>query len=128
MRLTHDHTTQAVPPREGSRNLVEVHVMSRDLNHILTQTIGMGGAAGPTIDLGSFRLADSDVVLLCTNGLTDVVADDALAHVLASHQTPDQKCRAVVDLAAAAGGTDDTTALVAHYRIPASPEPRAART
>ena len=128
MQLTRDHTTQAMPPREGSRNLVEVNVMSRDLHHIVTQTIGMGGAAGPTIDLGSFRLSDSDVVLLCTNGLTDVVTDDALAHVLASHQTPDQKCRAVVDLAAAAGGTDDTTALVAHYRIPASPEPRAART
>ncbi len=128
MRLTRDHTTQAAPAREGSRNLVEVNVVSRDLNHIVTQTIGMGGAAGPTIDLGSFRLADSDVILLCTNGLTDVVSDDALAHVLASHQTPNQKCRAVVDLAAAGGGADDTTALVAHYRIPASAEPSAAPT
>ena len=46
---------------------------------VVSQTMGMGGAFGPAIDLGSFRLTDSDIVLLCTNGLTDAVADDLRA-------------------------------------------------
>ena len=57
------------------------------------------------------------LVLLCTNGLTDVVDDARIADVLRSHRTPDDQCRMLVDLAVDAGGDDDVTAVVAHYRI-----------
>ena len=78
----------------------------------------MGGSVGPTIDLERFQLDDDDRVLVCTNGLTDTVDEERIAEVLASEQSPDDQCRALVDLAMAAGGDDDVTALVARYRIP----------
>jgi serine/threonine protein phosphatase PrpC len=34
------------------------------------------------------------------------------------HSTPDDQCRALVELAAASGGQDDVTVVAAHYRIP----------
>jgi PPM family protein phosphatase len=117
MRLTRDHTTESGLPRRRTPTLVEVNVTSRDVGHIVTQTIGMGGASGPEIDLGSFTLAHSDIVLLCTNGLTDAVADHALARVLASDQTSAEKSRSLIDLATAANVEDDATALVAQYRL-----------
>jgi serine/threonine protein phosphatase PrpC len=54
---------------------------------------------------------------VCTNGLTDVVADERIAHTLRSHGTPDDQCHALVELAASSESNDDVTALVAHYRI-----------
>jgi protein phosphatase len=119
LRLTRDHTldrqratTLPVAP------MVDVTETARDLAHILTDTIGMSGSIGPIIDLERFRLDDNDRVLVCTNGLTDVVDEERIGEVLASGQSPNEQCEALVDLAMASGGGDDATALVACYRIP----------
>ncbi len=119
LRLTRDHTigqhgasTVPVAP------LIDVNATARDLRHVLTNTIGMRGAEGPVIDLERFELLDRDIVLVCTNGLTDAVEEEAIGRVLASNQSPDDQCRSLVERAVATGGSDDATALVAHYRIP----------
>jgi protein phosphatase len=119
MRLTRDHTlgrrqSTTVPMAP----LVDVNATARDLSHILTHTIGMSGPAGPIIDLERFRLDHNDRVLVCTNGLTDSVDETRIGEVLASDQSPDDQCRALVDLALACGAEDDATALISRYRIP----------
>jgi PPM family protein phosphatase len=119
MRLTRDHTIG----RHGSTTvsvapLVDVNTLARDLKHILTDTIGMSGPSGPTIDLERFRLDDNDRVLVCTNGLTDMVDEEMIGEVLASDLAPQDQCLALVDLANVPGGDDDVTALVARYHVP----------
>jgi protein phosphatase len=118
-RLTRDHTARG-RQRTGAASppLREVTVAARDLAHILTDTIGMAGSVGPTIDIERIQLCDDDRVLVCTNGLTDVVDDQQIAEILASEESPDRLCRSLVDLALASNGKDDVTALVARYRIP----------
>ncbi len=121
MRLTRDHTVaEGRNARPGLAPLVEVNSSARDLTHILTDSIGMGGLTGPMIDLERFRLHDRDVVLVCSNGLTDVVDEDAVAAVLVSDQSPDDLSARLVDLAIAAGGEDDVTALVGRYHVPST--------
>ena len=119
LRLTRDHTIG----RRGSTKvpvapLMDVNAAAQDLKHIITDTIGMRGSLGPMIDLERFRLSDEDRVLVCTNGLTDLVEEEAMAEVLGSKGTADDCCRTLVNLALAAGGEDDVTALVAAYHIP----------
>ncbi len=116
MRLTRDHTigrrrsaTAPVAP------VVNVNVAARDLKHALTQTIGMGGS-GPQVDLETFQVDDGDVVLVCTNGLSDVVNEKVLAMELASDRSADDHCQMLMEMAA--GSEDDVTALVARYHIP----------
>jgi protein phosphatase len=117
MRLTRDHTLAGRPP-SVSAPLVDVNAARRYQSHILTDTIGMPGSQSPRIDIERFRLCDNDRVLVCTNGLTDAVDDAAIAGRLSTDDTPDDQCRALVDLAVAAGAEDDATALVARYRLP----------
>ena len=47
----------------------------------LTDTIG-GVTNGPIVDVDHIRLANGDQLLLCTNGLTDMVTDDRHATAL----------------------------------------------
>ena len=50
---------------------------AHDVGHILTDAIG-GRAGMPSIQVGRIRLQPEDCVLLCTNGLTDVVDDEGI--------------------------------------------------
>ena len=75
-------------------------------------------AQGPRIYVERSGLLNGDVVLLCTNGLTDVVDDARIANALQRPATPDDQCQELIDLATEAGGEDDVTAVVAHYTIP----------
>jgi len=96
MQLTHDHTVILESPGRPA--------------------LGKAGAAA-RVDIERCGLLDGDTILLCTNGLTDMVKDAQIATVLESQGTPDEQSAALVDLAITAGGSDDVTALVAHYRF-----------
>lgn len=120
MRLTRDHTVGSKGAKgKGLRlaPLVDVNATSRDLRHILTQTIGMSGSTGPAIDLERFQLSDGDRILVCTNGITDMIDESVVASVLESGESPDEQSRRLVGLAMEAGGDDDATALVAEFRF-----------
>ena len=113
LRLTHDHTNEP-----GETPNVDEPAASPDLHHGLTNAIGKPSTGGPRIDVERVGLLDGDTVLLCTNGLTDSIDEDRIAGVLCRSGSPDDHSRTLVDLAIAAGGQDDVTALVARYRIP----------
>ena len=65
-----------------------------------------------------FRLQDADRLLLCTNGLTDVLDDEQIAETLSGRRRPQEDCVALAELAAARNGEDDVTVVLADYRIP----------
>jgi protein phosphatase len=117
MRLTRDHTIDRYS-RIPTAPMVDVNATARDLKHILTDTIGMSSSLGPTIDLERFQVMDGDRVLVCTNGVTDVVEEAVIREVFASSGAPDVQCRALVDLAMEAGSDDDATALVTRVSLP----------
>jgi serine/threonine protein phosphatase PrpC len=98
---------------------IPTELAAHDLRHVLTDAIG-GHAGEPDIEIHNYLLLDGDVVMLSTNGLTDLVEDDTIAGVLrAGEGQPLQpQCQELVDLALARGGPDNITAVLARYRIP----------
>lgn len=106
--LTRDHTFgQLLADRDP--------VAAARLRHVLTRCIGVTGT-GCEPDIARYRLADGDRLLLCTDGLTDMVDDASIARELGRGTSSDEVCRALVDLALGGGGRDNVTVVVATYR------------
>jgi len=57
-------------------------------------------------------------LLLCTNGLTDVVDDKSIAEVLTCRRHPSENSRILADIALEHGSEDDVTIVLGDYRIP----------
>ena len=114
VQLTRDHTLRE--RRGNSAFPVPLGRGIDDIEHVLTDAVGAAGD-GPNAIVEHFRLADDDVLLLCTNGLTDVVDDDRIADALASRRAPVEQCDLLVDLAVSNGAVDNATVVLANYHV-----------
>jgi serine/threonine protein phosphatase PrpC len=76
----------------------------------------LGPAADVKVDAGPIDMRSGDVLLLCCDGLHGLVSDELMAQVLITHQDLNAACRALVDSANAAGGTDNITVVLVRRR------------
>lgn len=88
------------------------------MRHVLTAALAAGEQADPQVQ--RFHLCDGDQVLLCTDGLTEMVRDETIAAILNDADSATQACQTLIDLALAAGGSDNTTVVLARYWFPHS--------
>lgn len=81
------------------------------LHNVITRAVG----AMETLELdqGSSPVADGDVFLLCSDGLSNQVSEEAIARTLASGSCA-QAVSTLIDLALKGGGRDNITAVVVH--------------
>ena len=63
------------------------------------------------------RLADGDRVLLCTDGLSNLVDEIEMAELLSRGSSSQDACQALIDLALECGAPDNVTAIVASYTL-----------
>ncbi|HEY6541994.1 MAG TPA: PP2C family serine/threonine-protein phosphatase [Ktedonobacteraceae bacterium] len=108
MQLTEDHSVIALLLRHGEITLEEVQ--THPMRGRLSRYVGMEGEVSP--DVQTVQLQAGDRLLLCSDGLTNMVSGTQIAHLLQINAEPAGACRALVNAANAAGGTDNITALV----------------
>jgi protein phosphatase len=113
-RLTRDHTYGQVLVDSGALQASELP--NSPMRHILTNVLG-GSDAHVEVDVDLVRLEDHDRVLLCSDGLTDLVDDDAITRVLSAAPSADDACAQLVQLALDRGGRDNVTVVVAAYEF-----------
>ena len=115
VRLTRDHTVGARLVEDGTHGPSDPLVL--ELRGLLLQALGSKeGQCNP--EVYDYLLADEDQLLLCTDGLTDMVDEIDIERALNSASSAKSACRRLVDLALANGGRDNITAIVARYSIP----------
>ena len=78
----------------------------------LYNCIGAGCDTEVNIQDISDRLMESDRILICSDGLSDMLEDDALERIL-SEGNPEESASALADAAKRNGGVDNITAIVA---------------
>ena len=116
-RLTRDHNLgQTLIDREG---LEPDSPRVRRVRHVLTNWLG-GADREVEVDFHRYQLADGDRLLLCTDGLNDMVSDAEIARLLEEHPAPADACRGLVDRALRNGGRDNVTAVVANFKVDGS--------
>jgi serine/threonine protein phosphatase PrpC len=109
-RITRDHTLVDELMRFGY--LKSEREASFAVRGILTNAVG--SAAEPVkVDTHLVHLRPGDAVLLCTDGLTGLVSDAAIASALEAYTDPQECVDHLVDAAIDAGGHDNITAVVA---------------
>jgi protein phosphatase len=111
-QLTRDHTYAQALVAAGALRPQEA-ATSR-LRHVLTNALG-GTGEHAKVDVQQAQLSDGDQVLLCTDGLTDMVDDATIEDVLRRGGTASEACRTLVDLALEKGGKDNVTVVLARY-------------
>ena len=115
VRLTDDQTVAQLLAKAGiiSPEDVPNHYARRMLTGSIT-------AAGEKVEveLSHMRLADGDQLLLCSDGLTEMVTEEKVSTVLEQQMPAAAACQALVGLALAAGGRDNVTAVLGRYQIP----------
>ena len=79
------------------------------LGHLVTRAIGV--VPGAAVDLVTDILGADDVFLLCSDGLTKVLEDAAIAAVLASHP-PEAACRELIRLTLEGGAPDNVSIVI----------------
>jgi serine/threonine protein phosphatase PrpC len=114
-QLTDDHTVAQLLVEAGQIEPEEA--ATHRMRHVLTNALGVSENVRP--DIHEHRLLDGDRLLVCTDGLTEMVDDEAIAATLQRHQDPQAACEALVEAALEAGGKDNVTVLVGNYSIPA---------
>lgn len=67
-------------------------------------------------DVHSLRIQSGDQLLLCTDGLTDMVPDTQIAQCLDEGPDAQAACEALITHALAAGGKDNVTAILARTK------------
>ena len=112
-RLTRDHTYVQMLVDAG--RLTREAAAKSSSRHVLVNAVG-GVNDSVRVDVEHVPLENGDRVLLCSDGLTDLVDDNAIRLVLLHASTAEEACRVLVERALAAGGRDNVTAVVASYR------------
>jgi serine/threonine protein phosphatase PrpC len=114
-QLTRDHTM--------AQSLVDQGILRPDqegwhyFKHALTRVIGRGESLAET-EIQQLTLADEDQILLCTDGLTDMVGQQMIAPILSDSKTSEEACQRLVAAALDNGGKDNVTVVLARYRLP----------
>jgi protein phosphatase len=115
LHLTKDQTMAQLLVDMGVINPADAH--THHARHVLTGAI-TADAKSADVELRIERLNDGDQLLLCSDGLTDMVSDDDIAAVFRKRQPAQKSCEELVQLALDGGGKDNITVIVASYRIP----------
>lgn len=103
-----------------ARNMVELGVLTLEQaaqhpsRHELTQHLGIFEEEFLIEPAFSepILLQDSDRFLLCSDGLTDMVAEDRLSELVGGSEPPEEQVSKLIQLALDQGGHDNITALV----------------
>jgi len=121
-QLTVDHTVSEIMVEKGQMSREEAR--HSPMGHALWNVLG-GRSDELAVDVYKLTLEPDDVLLLCTDGLYNMVPLETLQELLISNTGAESACRKLVDLANENGGKDNITVIVSRFLAPRADESRA---
>ena len=106
-QLTKDHSLAAEFERKGGGGGAPARA-----KNVLTRCLGVKEEVKVDVSETPTRLEDDSALVLCSDGLSNLVEDAEVLHNVAMH-LPDSACKRLVQLAKDRGGPDNITVQVA---------------
>lgn len=111
-RLTEDHSLVAQMVKAGQ--LTAEEAPHYHLRNVVTRSLGNQKIAEP--DLAVVEWSPGDFLLLCSDGLTNMVEESELRSLISRGGVDlERSCRQAIDLANRNGGRDNITAVLAYH-------------
>lgn len=85
----------------------EQQAKSHPNKNVITRAIGTDNNV--TADIYSGKLNENDILMICTDGLTNMVSDDEIERILSSEKTLAEMTNILIDNAKTSGGRDNIT-------------------
>jgi serine/threonine protein phosphatase PrpC len=111
-QLTDDHSVineqlkrELITPEEAANSATK---------NILTKALGI--SAEMEADLSELTMLNGDILLLCTDGLSNMISDETMLEVILVAQKPEAICDLLINKAIEKGGKDNITAVIGCIR------------
>jgi PPM family protein phosphatase len=115
-RLTHDHSVGQAMIDSGV--LDEQAARLSTLRGVLTRALGVESAVDA--DISQLEWQNGDRLLLCSDGLTDMVRDSEIKAILEQAASADEGSNTLIQAALDAGGHDNVSVVLAFCNSPAT--------
>ncbi|MEO6488445.1 MAG: protein phosphatase 2C domain-containing protein [Ferruginibacter sp.] len=113
VKISKDHSV--VGFLEESGRLSEEDAMRHPRRNEINKALGFEENIDGIVDFietGESPFLPGDIILLCSDGLSDMISSNAIKNILTSSHTLLEKARALIDAANEAGGKDNITAVI----------------
>jgi protein phosphatase len=106
-QITNDHSFVAEQIRAGKLNAEQAKTSA--YRHIITRAVGIDREVA--VDHATIAVKENDTLLLCTDGLTEMIDDGEICAILAG-SAPEAATENLIRRANEQGGVDNITAVV----------------
>ena len=121
-QITDDHTMAALVARASQVDCQQARKAS--MGNALWKALG-GRSDDLSVDVYKLSLEKGDVLLLCTDGVYDMVPHAKVEAILNTAVDAEAACRTLVEVANENGGRDNITAIVSRFFSPTFDQARA---
>ena len=106
--LTEDHSLVNALLKSGE--ITQEMAQNHPRKNIITRSLGMPGSL--EVDVAIHRIEDHDQLLLCSDGLTNMVSEPKITQILLEAASLQDASQRLIDEANAKGGLDNITVLL----------------
>jgi len=121
-RLRNSELVQLTTDHSFVQEQADLGIISQEQadNHTLKNLIlrVVGSSEKLKVDMIGSDIEPGDVFLLCTDGLSSMVAKEQLAEILSYEMVPEIKATMLIDQANQNGGKDNITAVLVQFSTP----------
>lgn len=109
IRITEDHSYVELLVQKGE--ITKEEAKNYPMKNMITRAIGVNKEVEG--DYYEFSLEAGDKVLLCTDGLSNMVSDEEIVYIVSGSKSADEAVDMLVERANISGGKDNITVIVA---------------
>lgn len=108
IQITEDHSLVAELVKNGT--ISEYEAINHPQKNVITRALGTDKEI--KVDIFNKKIKKDDVIILCTDGLTNLVSEERIKNVLNEHQNIQDACDTLINIANELGGYDNTTVII----------------